>query len=184
MLFMWLIKWSWTISSRTRLFALKMDYIWKSDILRRTLWFMRIHCNWPVKRSCMYTYIHLCLVYLHNWGNWVVLFCFGLLILIIKVVNYIIRTKLKIFIGLGYFEILSWIVVGDYICLCAYMLLVIIYVYVHICCWWLYMFICIYVVDEFSYMLLVWNCWCKHVLEYVGVDLWKSYEICFVVVES
>jgi len=25
-------------------------------------------------------------------------------------------------------------VVGDYICLCAYML-VIIYVYVHICCW-------------------------------------------------
>jgi len=26
-------------------------------------------------------------------------------------------------------------VVDDYICLCAYMLLVVIYVYVHICCW-------------------------------------------------
>jgi len=37
---------------------------------------------------------------------------------------------------------------------------------------------------NFSYMLLVLNCWCKHVLEYVGVDLLKSYEICFVVVES
>jgi len=46
------------------------------------------------------------------------------------------------------------------------------------------MFMCIYVVGEFSYMLLVLNCWCKHVLEYVGVDLWKSYEIYFVVVES
>jgi len=49
-------------------------------------------------------------------------------------------------------------VVSDYICLCAYMLLVIIYV-MHICCWWLYMFMCIYV-GEFSYMLLVLNCWC------------------------
>jgi len=73
-------------------------------------------------------------------------------------------------------------VVGDYIGLCAYMLLVSIYVYMHICCWWLYMFMCIYVVGEyiclcaymllvnFSYMLLVLNCWFKHVLEYVGVD--------------
>ena len=52
------------------------------------------------------------------------------------------------------------------------MLLVIIYV------------MCIYVVGEFSYMLLVLNCWCKHVLKYVGVDLLKSHEICFVVVES
>jgi len=44
------------------------------------------------------------------------------------------------------------------------------------------MFMCIYVVGEFSYMLLVLICWCKHVLEYVGVDLWNLYEICFVVV--
>jgi len=50
-------------------------------------------------------------------------------------------------------------VVGDYICLCAYMLLEIIYV------------VCIYVVGKFSYMLVVVNCWCKHVLEYVGVNL-------------
>jgi len=35
---------------------------------------------------------------------------------------------------------------------------------------------CIYVVDQFSYMLLVLNCLCKHVLKYVGVDcevVWK-----------
>jgi len=55
-------------------FTLKMDYIWKSDILRRTLWFMRIHCNWPVKRSCTYTYIHMWLVYLLSRGNWVACF--------------------------------------------------------------------------------------------------------------
>jgi len=29
--------------------------IWKSDFLRQTLRSMRIHCNWPVKRSCEYT---------------------------------------------------------------------------------------------------------------------------------
>jgi len=64
-------------------------------------------------------------------------------------------------------------VVGDYICLCAYTLLVIIYVYVHICGWWLYMFMCIYVFGEFSYMLLVLNCWCKHVLKYMLVWIVK-----------
>jgi len=32
------------------------------------------------------------------------------------------------------------------------------------------MFMCIYVVGEFSYMLLVLIYWCKHVLKYVGVD--------------
>jgi len=68
--------------------------------------------------------------------------------------------------------------------LCAYMLLVIIYV------------VCIYVVGGYirlcaytllvnlSYMLLMLNFWCKHVLDYVDVDLWNSYEICFFVVES
>jgi len=87
------------------------------------------------------------------------------------------------------------------------MLLVIIYVYVHIFCWWLCMFMCIYVVGdyiclcayillvfiyvmriyvvgEFSYMLLVLNYWCKHVLKYVGVDCWSCMKICNVVVES
>ena len=29
---------------------------------------------------------------------------------------------------------------------------------------------CIYVVGEFSYKLLVLNCWCKHVMNNVGVD--------------
>jgi len=40
---------------------------------------------------------------------------------------------------------------------------------------------CIYVVGEFSYMLLVLNCWCKHVLKYVGMDCWSCMEICIVV---
>jgi len=46
-----------------------MDYIWKSDILRRTLRFMRFRGNWPVKRSCKYTFIHMQLVYLLSGGN-------------------------------------------------------------------------------------------------------------------
>jgi len=46
------------------------------------------------------------------------------------------------------------------------------------------MFMCIYVVGEFSYMLLVLNCWCKHVLKYVGVVCWSRMNICIVVVES
>jgi len=56
--------------------------------------------------------------------------------------------------------------------LCAYMLLVIIYV------------VCIYV-GEIFYMLLVVNCWCKHVLlEYIWCGLVKLHEVCIVVVES
>ena len=38
----------------------------------------------------------------------------------------------------------------------------------------------IYVVGEFPYMLLVLNCWCKHVLKYVG-GLLKCMKICIVV---
>jgi len=56
--------------------------------------------------------------------------------------------------------------------LCAYKLLVIMYA------------MCIFVVGKFLYMLWLVSCWCKHVSEYVGVDLWKLYEVCFVVVES
>ena len=43
--------------------------------------------------------------------------------------------------------------------LCAYKMLVIMYD------------MCIFVVGEFLYMLLLVNCWCEHVLDYVGVDL-------------
>ena len=50
---------------------------------------------------------------------------------------------------------------------CAYMLLVIIYV------------VCIYV-GEIFYMLLVVNCWCKHVLEYILCGLVKLHEVCIV----
>ena len=48
---------------------------------------------------------------------------------------------------------LTWL----YICLCTYMLLVAIYVYVHIFCRWWYMFMCIYGGDIClcAYMLLV-----------------------------
>jgi len=88
-------------------FALKMDSNWKSGIMRRTLWFVRFHINWLVKHSCTYTYIHMWLVCIHSWGNWVVLVHWPLLF---KVVKYIIQTWSKIFIEPVYFEILSWMV--------------------------------------------------------------------------
>ena len=53
--------------------------------------------------------------------------------------------------------------------LCAYMLMVIIYV------------ACIYVVGEIFYMLLMVDCWCKHVLEYNWCGLMKLHEVCIVV---
>jgi len=46
------------------------------------------------------------------------------------------------------------------------------------CCWCLYMLMCIYVVGEPFYMPLVLNCWCKHVLNDVGVDCWSRVNIC------
>jgi len=36
-------------------FVLKMNSIWKSGIMRRTLWFARFLDSWPVKRTCMCT---------------------------------------------------------------------------------------------------------------------------------
>jgi len=56
--------------------------------------------------------------------------------------------------------------------LCAYMLMVIIYV------------VCIYVVGEIFYMLMVMNCWCTHILEYIWCELVELHEVCIVVVES
>jgi len=53
----------------------KWIIFWKSGNMIWTLCFVRFHGNWPVKRSCTYTYIHMWLVYLHSWGNWVVLLC-------------------------------------------------------------------------------------------------------------
>jgi len=61
------------------------------------------------------------------------------------------------------------------------MLLVIIYVYVHISCWWLYKFMCIYVVGDYicvcAYMLLVnfltcYWCWILGVSMYWNMLVW------------
>jgi len=45
-------------------FALKMEFFWKSGKVRRTLWFVRFHSNWPVKRTCMHNYTHMWLMFL------------------------------------------------------------------------------------------------------------------------
>jgi len=44
--------------------------------------------------------------------------------------------------------------------LCAYMLLVIIYVYVHICCWWVYICLCAYMLLVIIYVYVHICCWC------------------------
>jgi len=43
-----------------------------------------------------------------------------------------------------------------------------------------YIFILI-IIFFLSYMLLVLNCWCKHVMNNVGVDCWSCVNICMVV---
>jgi len=48
-------------------------------------------------------------------------------------------------------------------------------------CWCLYMLCAYMLLGEFPYMLLVLDCWCKHVLKYVGVDCWGYVNICIVV---
>jgi len=68
--------------------------------------------------------------------------------------------------------------------LCAYMLLVIMYVVcIHVVGDYIYV-VCIYVVGEIFYMRLVVNCWCTHVLEYNWCGFMKLHEVCIVVVES
>jgi len=46
-----------------------MDYVWKSNVLRRTLQILRIHSIWPMKCLCEYTFIHMQLVYLLSGDN-------------------------------------------------------------------------------------------------------------------
>jgi len=65
-------------------FTLKMNIIWKSGIVRRTLWFEKFLSSWPVKRTCVYTYTHKWLVCMHSWGNWIALHCFGSLTPIVQ----------------------------------------------------------------------------------------------------
>ena len=79
-------------------------------------------------------------------------------------------------------------VVGGYICVCTYMLLV-----NFLTCYWrrfegvsmysnmLVNYICIstyMLIGEFSYMLLATIWWCKHVLKYVGVEFGVDCVIC------
>ena len=63
-----------------------------------------------------------------------------------------------VFIMMWCISSFTWIIWSCWIAMV--MLLVCIYV------------MCIYVVGEFSYILLVLSCWCKHVLKCVSVDCW------------
>jgi len=91
-------------------FTLKIEFFWKSGKVRRTLWFVKFHRNWPVKRTCVYTYTHMWLMYIHSWGNWVVFLSFGSIALITLKWWNMIRTWLKIIIESDYLENSLWIV--------------------------------------------------------------------------
>jgi len=74
------------------------------------------------------------------------------------------------FIIMWYISFFTWIVRIIWSCwITMVMLLVFIYV------------MCIYVVGEFPYMLLVLNCCCKHVMNNVGVKCWNCKNMCMVV---
>jgi len=173
-------------------FALKIDSIRKSGIMRRTLWFVRFHNNWPVKRSCMYTYIHMWLVYIHSWGNWVVLLCFGSLTLIVQsckiyYTNLVRNIHWTWLLWNSFMNGLLWInkeCMNDWwvlnmmfimmMCIFSFTWIVrihevvellwwwcwwIIYVCVHICCWWIFLHENVgEIVGECMYIYSRWNC--------------------------
>jgi len=178
-----------------------MDYVLKSNILRRTLRILRIHSIWPMKCLCEYTVIHAWLVFFFSRVNWIILILFWLIGLNCQMVDYIIWALFgsipwiflfcNPFMNSWYGCISCWwlymlnaymLIDDDYICwmhICW--LMVIIYVEcIYVDWWWLYILsaymllvmiyvMYIYVVDIFSFMLLVMNmlvqawigmCWC------------------------
>ena len=133
---------------------------------------MRIHGNWPVKRSCRCTFIHMQLVYLLSGDNWIVGFVLvhesQLLKLWIISCELSWKYSLNSLLGISFMNDLS----------------------IYVDCWWLYMLNaymlllviiyveCIYVDGEIFYMRFgagmlvkacIGICWCR---------LMKLHEAC------
>jgi len=145
--------------------------------MRRTLWVERFLGSWPVKRTCVYTYTHKWLVYMHSWGNWIAFLCFGSLTPIVQsceiyytnLIENIHWTHLlwnSFMNGLLWINKDVWVIDWCWIwcyhdvvyfllflnCendmkLLNYLVMLLVFIYV----------MCIYVVGEFAYMLLVLN---------------------------
>jgi len=70
-------------------FTLKMEFFWKNDKERRTLWFWWYCRSWPVKRTCILNFIYIWSKCIHSWGTRVCLRGFGPIVSIIfKVVKW------------------------------------------------------------------------------------------------
>ena len=91
-------------------FALIMEFFWKSGKVRRTLWFVRFHSNWPVKRTCMHDYTYMWIMCIHSWDNWVVFLSFGSIAFITLKLWNMRRTWLNLILKLDYLAYLLWIV--------------------------------------------------------------------------
>jgi hypothetical protein len=64
-------------------FALKMEFFWKSDKERRTLWFWWFCCSWLVKRTCILNCTYMWSKCIHSWGTRVCLLGFGSIVSIV-----------------------------------------------------------------------------------------------------
>jgi len=49
-------------------FVLKMEFFWKSDKERRTLWFWWFCRSWPMKHTCILYCTHMWFKCIHSWG--------------------------------------------------------------------------------------------------------------------
>ena len=148
---------------------MKNALVLQNDKVRRTLWFVWFRSNWPVKRSCTYTYIHMWLVYLHIWGK---LFRFVLVrwpqLLKWWIMSYEPSWKYI------HWTFLLWNSSVNEI-ECEYMLKVIIYVECIYVDWWLYMLSAYMLIGD--YICWMHICWLlvSIYVECIYVDCWWLY---------
>ena len=64
-------------------FALKMEFFWKSDKERQTLWFWWFCRSWLMKHTCILYCTHMWFKCTHSWGIWPCLVDFDLFVSII-----------------------------------------------------------------------------------------------------
>jgi len=142
--------------------------------LSRKLFNWHFSRNWPVKHTCICNCTQFQCI--HSWGNWVCFLSFGSIAIVALKLWNMRRTWLNLIFNPDYLANLLWIVWYGCMKMYEWWIGVEYDVYHNVlyfspllelwefyevvellwwCCWWLYMFMCIYV-GEFSYMQWCW----------------------------
>jgi len=123
-----------------------------------------------VKRTCIHNCIHMWLMCIHSWGNWV---CFlssdSIAIVVLKLWNDR-RTLSKMVFKTGCLENLLWIVWYDYAVICEWLIGIEYDAYHNV------LYFLLYLNDE-----IIWSCWFIMVMllviiyVYVHIHCWLLY---------